>query len=68
MKTEKPIQFYLKPNKRGDEGPTLRNSRQGCESSVVKVHIPSIARIGRLAYPGRGEVKREARSALESGK
>jgi len=31
------------------------NSRQGCETGEVKVLSPSIARNGRLAYPGRGE-------------
>ena len=33
-----------------------RNSRQGCESWEVQVLLPSVARIGRLAYPGHGEV------------
>src|SRR5262249_47639089 len=36
-------------------------SRQGCASDEVKVVIPSIARFGRLAYPGRGEVTNHER-------
>jgi hypothetical protein len=32
------------------------SSRQGCESSGVKVPVPSITCFGRLAYPGHAEV------------
>jgi hypothetical protein len=32
-------------------GSRLGSSRQGCESSGVRVPVPSIARFGRLAYP-----------------
>ena len=34
----------------------MGSSRQGCESREVKVLPPSIARNGRVAYPGHGEV------------
>src|SRR5215813_6300333 len=33
-----------------------RSSRQGCESGGVRVPVPSIACVGRLAYPGHAEI------------
>ena len=34
----------------------VRSGRQGRNSSGAEVLTPSIARFGRLAYPGHGEV------------
>ena len=42
------------------------SSRQGCASDEVKVLMPSIARFGRLAYPGHGEVTNHERLGRKS--
>jgi hypothetical protein len=42
------------------------SSRQGCTCNGVKVPIPSIARFGRIAYPGRGEVTNHERLGRKS--
>ena len=50
----------------GEAIPSSTVTRQGCASDGVKVPIPSIARFGRLAYPGRGEATNHERLGCKS--